>query len=559
MENPLTINGQMFKEMMISGANAINAQKSAVNELNVFPVPDGDTGTNMSMTMSAARRELMKLGPCTAGEAANAAASALIRGARGNSGVILSLLFRGIARGLSDCAIATGENFIDALLSGVDSAYKAVMKPQEGTILTVAREAAEACVRLRGERRNDVGAVLETALSAAQETLAKTPEMLPVLKKAGVVDAGGKGFVIIFGAMLSAFRGSVVESGEEGQESVRVPVGGAAGDSEEEIHFTYCTEFIINKEPGSQKDPLALRAFLGSIGDCVLVADDANIIKVHVHTNNPDQALREALTYGSLTDLKIDNMRVQHEANAAVQTQLHQDAVPEDEAPAVPAQPEKPVGFVAVAAGKGVVSLFGELGADRVVQGGQTMNPSTEDILKAIESTPAETVIVLPNNKNIIMAAEQAVALAGRKTFVLHTKTIPQGIAAMLAYDAETPVDRNLVAMQAAAEQVQTGLVTFAARDSEFDGRKIKKDEILALANGKLSFTESDPVRAAVRLAKSLSRKTTSYVTLISGADVDAAAAEEARRQIAEKFGEQVEVTLIDGGQPVYHFILSVE
>jgi DAK2 domain fusion protein YloV len=531
--------------MLISASNAINARKQEVNELNVFPVPDGDTGTNMSMTMSAAMREMGRLGDCTITEASETAASSLLRGARGNSGVILSLLFRGIAKGLKDKAEATAEDLAKALQSGVDSAYKAVMKPAEGTILTVAREAAATAGLKVAEGVTDVTEVLAGAVQKAETTLAKTPDMLPVLKKAGVVDAGGKGLVIILQAMLHTLSGEgIVQAGDAGAQQPAAESAGAAGEADdEEINFTYCTEFIINK--AGEKDPLLLRAYLESIGDCVLVADDSGFIKVHVHTDNPGNAIQEALTYGYLTDLKIDNMRVQHEKKAAQRAQ--------------PAAPEKAFGFVVVAAGAGVGALFADLGADKIVEGGQTMNPSTEDILEAVEATPAENVIVLPNNKNIILAAEQSVALADRKVFVLHTKTIPQGIAAMLAFDGETELNANLLNMQAACEKVKTGMITFAARDSDFDGRKIKKDEILALSNGRLVFSESDPVRAAVRLTRSLADKSAAFVTLIYGEGVTAEQAESARAGLAEKLGSQVEINVVNGGQPIYHFIISVE
>lgn len=540
-----TISGQQFRDMLISGANAINSHKQEVNELNVFPVPDGDTGTNMSMTMNAAAREMQKLYSCTVTEAAETAASSLLRGARGNSGVILSLLFRGIAKGLKDKTEATAHDFAAALQSGVDSAYKAVMKPAEGTILTVAREAAHAAQGACSAAAT-AAEVFESAVESAKVTLDKTPDMLPVLKKAGVVDAGGKGLVVIFEAMLHTLKGNgIIEVGEF-QAQPAPEKGGAAGDADdEEINFTYCTEFIINKTPDLQKDPLLLRAYLESIGDCVLVADDSGFIKVHVHTDNPGKALQEGLTFGYLTDLKIDNMRVQHEKKAAMK--------------ADPVAPEKPYGFVVVAAGKGIATLFNDLGADKIVEGGQTMNPSTEDILNAIQSTPAETVLVLPNNKNIILAAEQAIALADRKVRVLHTKTIPQGIAAMLSFDGDLELDANLLNMQAAFERVKTGLITFAARDSDFDGHKIRKDEILALSNGKLSFTESDPVKAAIKLTRSLADKSTTYITLIFGEGMTAEQAEAVKAGIAEKLGSQVEINVVDGGQPVYHFIISVE
>jgi uncharacterized protein len=545
MNSCKTVSGQQLRDMLVSAANAVDAHKQEINELNVFPVPDGDTGTNMSLTMGAAARELNNLDDLSVSNVSETAATSLLRGARGNSGVILSLLFRGVAKELKDKAEVTSADLSRAMQSGVDAAYKAVMKPAEGTILTVAREAAKSASVACANAQDDVAQVLDAAAKTAKSTLDRTPDMLPVLKKAGVVDAGGKGLVVIFDAMLQALTSGSVSYAEVSPVTVEQRTG-AAGESEEEIHFTYCTEFIINKVPGQTKDPLLLRAYLESIGDCVLVADDSTFIKVHFHSDNPGSAIQEALTYGYLTDIKIDNMRKQHEAKAAAKAKSRPE-------------PEKEIGFVTVAAGSGIADLFRDLGADTVVEGGQTMNPSTEDILEAIESTPAETVIVLPNNKNIIMAAEQAAAISEVKAHVLHTKSIPQGISAMLSFSPDEQLDSNLINMDAAAGKVKTGLITFAARDSEFDGKKIKKDEILALNNGKIVFTADDPVKAAVRLAKSMSDKATSYVTLIFGEGTTADQAEAARADIASKLGTQAEITVIDGGQPVYHFIISVE
>ena len=542
--NTNRISGPQLKNMLISAANSVSARRQEINELNVFPVPDGDTGTNMSMTMNSALRELSKMDDCTVSEVAETAASSLLRGARGNSGVILSLLFRGIARELKDKTEATGADLSSALQSGVEAAYKAVMKPAEGTILTVAREAAAAARKACETVQDDSAYVLETVVETAKSTLAKTPDMLPVLKKAGVVDAGGKGLVVIMDAMLQTLRGGVIADSGEPLNPAEEKAGAAGDADDEEINFTYCTEFIINKTNEAPKDPLALRAFLEAAGDCVLVADDKDFIKVHCHTDNPGDAIQEALTYGYLTDIKIDNMREQHAKKAA-----------QNGRPAI----EKPVGFVVVAAGSGIADLFRDLGADKIVEGGQTMNPSTDDILRAVESVPAETVIVLPNNKNIIMAAEQAAALADCKVHVLHTKTIPQGVSALLSYNPDDEIDANLLNMESAAAKVRTGLITFAARDSEFDGRKIRKDEILALSNGKIAFTDNDPVKAAVRLTRSLSDKNTSYVTLIFGEGVTHEQADSAREQIAEKLPSEAEVNVINGGQPVYHFIISVE
>lgn len=541
--NTKTITGSALKDMIVSAANILDAQKQEVNELNVFPVPDGDTGTNMSMTMNSAVRELTKMPDAvTVSAVSETTASSLLRGARGNSGVILSLLFRGIARYFKGKTDATGTDLAYALQSGVEAAYKAVMKPAEGTILTVAREAAEAA-KTAIDTTDDAGEVLAAIVTVAGESLARTPELLPVLKKAGVVDAGGKGLVIVLGAMLDTLRTGVVAQAGEAAPAAAVTQADAAGKAEEKIRFTYCTEFIVNTAPDSQKDPLALRAFLESLGDCVLVADDTDFIKVHFHTNDPGTAIQEALTYGYLTNIKIDNMRVQHEEKAA-----HSHKAP-----------AKPLGFVAVAAGSGIADLFRDLGVDKVVEGGQTMNPSTEDILDAVEAVNAETVIVLPNNKNIILAAEQAVTLADCHMHVLHTKSVPQGISAMLTYNPDAKLEDNLKGMEDAFSKVQTGQITFAARDSEFDGQKIQKDEILAMREGKIVFTADDASRAAVRLVDEMADKSTSYITVIYGEGVTSEQAAAVRDELSGKLPTQTEINVINGGQPVYHYIISVE
>ena len=545
------IQGNLLAKAIISGANNIQNQKQAVDELNVFPVPDGDTGTNMSMTISAGKRELLLLSDPTVEKAADVAASALLRGARGNSGVILSLLFRGFSKGLKGKVEANGQDLAEALSIGVQAAYKAVMKPTEGTILTVARLAAEAAKEL-SLSTNDPQMVMDEIVRAAKEALAQTPEQLPVLKKAGVVDAGGKGFVVIFEGMAHTFRtGEVIEAENEEKPKAKSPasvVAGADGD----ITFGYCTEYIVDKKPDAA-DAMKLRAYLESIGDSVVCVDDDDIIKVHVHTNNPGNAIQEGLKFGQLVNIKVDNMRVQHQSKVV-------EAEKTQNAGYTPVEPEKPFGFVAVAAGAGLRELFTDLGADQVVSGGQTMNPSTDDILRAIELTPAEIVFVLPNNKNIIMAAEQAVKLADRKVCVLQTRTVPQGISAMLAFDPEQSYSDNRVAMTKQFDLVQTGLITFAARDSEFDGHAIKKGEILALDNGKLDFTDRDLTKALMRLVKHLIKKReASFITLIYGSDVTDEQAERARDAVAEKYGSDFEVNLINGGQPVYYYMISVE
>lgn len=544
------VNGKVLRDAIISASNHISAHCQEVNELNVFPVPDGDTGTNMSMTISSAARELAVSETGTASEVADITASALLRGARGNSGVILSLLFRGFAKGLKGVPEASGRDLARSLALGVESAYKAVMKPTEGTILTVARVAAEKA-KETAEETEDAVAIWETVCRAAADALATTPELLPVLKKAGVVDAGGKGVLLIFEGMLSVFRdGRMIEGEAQGGAAPAPAQKNAVAEWEGEITFTYCTEFIV-KRSGTSNDPLQLRAYLETIGDCVVVVDDDKIIKVHVHTDNPGKAVQKGLSFGQLVNIKIENMRDQnerakHEAELAAASAY------------TPAPKENKFGFVAVAAGSGVQQLFRDLGADAIVSGGQTMNPSTDDILKAIETTPAETVFVLPNNKNIIMAAEQAVPLATRRVYVLQTRTIPMGISALLAFDPDGDSESNLLEMTKAAENVGTGQLTFAARNSDFDGKNIREGEILALENGKLSFTDADLTHAAVRLTRSLYKKDSSFITLIYGEDVSEEQAEAVKNAVAAKL-PNAEITIINGGQPVYFYIISVE
>ena len=546
------ISGTLLCNAIISGANAIQNKKHSVDELNIFPVPDGDTGTNMSMTMSAARTELMKLSgtASNASEVADKAASALLRGARGNSGVILSLLFRGFSKGLKGVEEANGADLANALTLGVEAAYKAVMKPTEGTILTVARIAAEQA-RAVASVNNSPLAVWDAICDSAEEALLTTPDLLPVLKRAGVVDAGGQGLCYIFRGMQSVFAGNdmvelIDSTGSEGESDSFKSI---VAEFDEVINFTYCTEFIVAKE--NDKDPMELRQYLEGIGDCVVVVDDDEIIKVHVHTDTPGNAITCALTFGQLVTTKIENMREQHK-NAGGEAAPKKSLDRVDPVDGV-------VGFVAVAAGDGLVSLFHDLGCEQVVSGGQTMNPSTDDILAAVQATDASTVFVLPNNKNIIMAAEQCVPIADRRVVVLPTTTIPQGIAAMLAYDPDADEDANAVDMFKAAEKVSTGQITFAARDSEFDNKKIKEGDILALENKKLVFLDKDPVRAAVKLCKQMAKRNTSFITIIYGEGITDAQGEEVRRIIESKVAKDAEVMLVNGGQPVYYFILSIE
>lgn len=558
------IQGKLLRDAIISGSNRLSSVKEAVDALNVFPVPDGDTGTNMSMTIAAGARELARLqDDVTVSKVADTAASALLRGARGNSGVILSLLFRGFSKGLKGKDQASGADLADALTLGVEAAYKAVMKPTEGTILTVAREAAAKGVAFAKEN-DDAVAVWTAICEEAEASLERTPELLPALKKAGVVDAGGKGFCVVIEEMLLVFKGGEIFAGVGGIAAAPAPQKDAALSAaaafDEEITFGYCTEFIVLREKGNTRDPLSLRAYLESIGDCVVVVDDEDIIKVHVHTNDPGKALQEGLKFGQFETVKVENMRLQHE-NAGWVGETDGEQVPQF----TRAEPENPYGFVAVAAGDGLASLFQDLGCDQVVSGGQTMNPSTDDILRAIEATPAKLVYVLPNNKNIILAAEQAVPLADREVRVLPTRTIPQGISSMLAFDPDASADDNVIAMRGAYEAVSSGSLTFAARDSDFEGHTIHEGDILAMDNGKLVFVDNSVAHAAVKLTKNmltarkLAGKDTSFVTLIYGADVTEEDASAVCAAIQDKVGNKVEVTLIPGGQPVYYYFLSLE
>ena len=541
------ISGKLLRDAIINGAVRLEKCRHQVDELNVYPVPDGDTGTNMSMTINAAKKELLLLGDdVTVSKAADTAASAMLRGARGNSGVILSILFRGLSKGFKDLETAECVHFSNALELGTEAAYKAVMKPAEGTILTVARLASQAA-RMASNSTNEISVFWQAVCDAASDALEKTPEMLPILKKSGVVDAGGQGLVIVFEAMLDIFNGGTAESSDAGKAASAVI--SADNHDDADIKFTYCTECTVTKS-SEGKDPALLRAYLETIGDCVLVVDDDEIIKVHVHTNNPGRVIEKALEYGFINLPKIENMKLQHEGRKTESVRTEKRAAE---------KPEKKFGFAAVAAGHGVEALFRDLGADCIVTGGQTMNPSTDDILDAIYSTPAETVFVLPNNKNIIMAAEQAVKFADRGVCVLQTRTIPQGIAAMLAFDESADVKDNKLAMTKAFEKVSTGLVTFAARDTEFDGKQIKKGEIIGLDNSKLAYVDKDINKVVLRLVKKLINSDTSYVTLIYGADVTDENAEKMQKLLSQKLNDRIEVMLINGGQPVYYYIISVE
>jgi DAK2 domain fusion protein YloV len=547
-----TINGAMFKEMLLFGTVSIAQAQQAINDLNVFPVPDGDTGTNMSLTIQTAAQELKKIEPATVDQAASVTASALLRGARGNSGVILSLLFRGIAKSLKGRENANAAEFAAAVSAGVDAAYKAVMKPAEGTILTVSRLGAQAAVEFAKES-TDFEAMLEALLAAAREALADTQNINPVLRRAGVVDAGGEGFVLVMDAMLGYLQGRTAAPVTAAAPAAAAAPKEGADFSEfdtGEITFGYCTEFIVARE--NNKSPELLRSFLNNLGDCVVVVDDDEIIKVHVHTNVPGEVLTEALTYGPLQTVKIENMRNQHTALSGSDA----PAAPEAE-PAV-AAPEKQFGVVAVSAGEGMANLFRELGVDRVVTGGQTMNPSTEDILTEVNKTPAEIVFVLPNNKNIIMAAQQCIPLSDKKVIVIPTKTVPQGITAMLSFDPASAEDVIEAEMSAAIESVHTAQVTYAARDSDFDGHDIHKGEYLALMDGALLGSNADLDKVLLTIADAATDLDPEIVSIYYGEDVKADAAQHAAELIGGRL-PMSDVNVVDGGQPVYYYMISFE
>ena len=551
------ISGGTFKQMVAFGAACIAQQKQTINDLNVFPVPDGDTGTNMCLTIQTAVNELRKCQPATVDEAAKVTASGLLRGARGNSGVILSLLFRGMSKVLKGTAEADGTQLAAAMQEGVATAYGAVMKPAEGTVLTVSRLAAQRALEAAGEQ-NSAEYVLEEAIKTGYATLAETIEMNPVLKKAGVVDAGGKGYLIILEGMLRALRGEpvpeVIDTAEEKADFA------AIGD--EDITFAFDTVFIVRKTSDKPLD--GLRAYLGSIGDSLVIGEDDESFKVHVHTDTPGDALNEAQKYGTLELAKIENMRTQAADLAAgkkAQSTDDLDAIEEElenSACAVVA-PEKRYGFLAVCAGDGLAEVFRDLGVDRIVSGGQTMNPSTDDILREVNRTPSEVVFVLPNNKNIIMAAQQCVGLSEKKVIVVPTATVPQGISAMMAVDPEdNDPQAVLSAMTAAAEHVTTAQITYAARNSDFDGFAINEGDYLALCDGKLLGTDRSLDALLEKLAQVAADKDAEFITVYTGEGVDEAQAQQASA-IFQSRCPGAEITALPGGQPVYYYIVAIE
>lgn len=565
------INGAILRDAVISAANNVVNHRQEIDALNVFPVPDGDTGTNMGMTMTSAARELARVPDDeTVAKVANITSSAMLRGARGNSGVILSLIFRGIAKGLKGMDEIGARELVVALSYGVESSYKAVMKPTEGTILTVVRLAARAGAQFASENKEaDIVPVWEAVIVGAEEALATTPDLLPVLKKAGVIDAGGRGLIYAFEGMLSVFKdGKIIPDNAAVEKAAANKANTAVESAKKE--FAYSVEYLVRRDPSCKKDPMGLQAYLESIGGAVSFSDRAEDIAVSVLTNSPGKALEEGIKFGQLLDIKIENLREQDRLaaqaeqkeksaeKAANAAEIAADAEKNGAQHFEPVEPVNDFGFVAVAAGAGLNQMFTEIGADIVVSGGQTMNPSTEDILNAVEATPAHTVFVLPNNKNIIMAAEQVQPLTSRKVIVLPTRSVPQGISAMLCFDPDMSAADNHLAMTKAIDTVGTGQVTFAARDSVMDGVTIKEGQMLGMENGAITVVEDDLITAAFKVTKHLCDRHTEMVTVFYGEGATEEDADKLEKLISDKFSN-VDVSVVNGGQPVYHFIISVE
>ena len=544
------INGKQLRDAFISGSNNLCNKKSEVDALNVFPVPDGDTGTNMSMTIGNGAKALAELpDDVTVGEVSKVAAGAFLRGARGNSGVILSLLFRGFSKGLKGKETATGTDIAEAITIGVEAAYKAVMKPTEGTILTVSRCAAEKAREI-AKYDDSVTAVFYGMYIQGKRTLEQTPEMLPILKKSGVVDAGGQGLVYIMEGMWNLIaEGTIIPL------NTTADAASAEESAEQTLKYAYCVEAVLDRK--NAKEAESFSRWLGSIGEVILFNVTGENIKLHVHTNEPGKVITEALTFGPLTTVKVENINIGH--TVILGEEPKEKEAPASSFPYAEVNPDIEYGFVSVCAGKGLTDVFADLGCDNIVSGGQTMNPSTEDILAAVQATPAKNVFVLPNNKNIVMAAQQAAEIADRNVIVIPSRTVPQGISAMLAYDPDSDVAANTEAMNEALSSVATGQVTFAARDSDFDGHKIKEGELLAMKEGKMIYTGKDMDVICGRLAKELVNKDTSMVTVYYGEDISAEQAEEIRKVIEGKLPSSIEVAAVYGGQPVYYFIISAE
>lgn len=546
------INGDMLRDMILSGAHAVERHKSEINDLNVFPVPDGDTGTNMSLTLKAGCDALAGLTGKTCGEVASQAAAFFLKGARGNSGVITSLLFRGFAKELAGVDEMDSKKLAAAFMGGVGSAYKAVMKPTEGTILTVSRVAAEEGVKL-AETEEDTCTVLKVMLKTAKETLDKTPDMLPVLKAAGVVDSGGMGYARMLEGMVSALcDGVIVESAEPEVQKPEKIQPDITSLNPDDIKFAYCTEFFVNRTQKKKLRPAEqLRTYLDKIGDSLVFVDDGDIIKVHVHSNAPGRVLQEALKYGYLSGMKIENMVEQYGEFV--------EQIKESSGERVIAAPEKTYGFVAVSPGEGISDVLRDLSVDRIVSGGQTMNPSTEDILAAVDATPAENIYIFPNNKNIILTAEMTAKLTDKKVFVVPTKTVPEGITAMMSFDETATPQENFDAMRGAMKNVRSGSVTYAVRDTVVSDKKVKKGDMMGIEGSVVRAVEKTAEKAAAKLLAAMVSDSTSFVTIFYGEDVTPGTAEKFQESLQKKYGDRIDMAFTAGGQPVYSYIIAVE
>ncbi len=549
------IDGEMYREMITSAAFALDNDKDDINNLNVFPVPDGDTGINMSLTMSPARGELISF-KGNVSEVASEVAKTFLRSARGNSGVILSSFFRGLAKGVKGCEDADAIQIIDGVKNGVEAAYKAVMTPTEGTILTVMRESGEVAASKLAEdaqKYSDITALFECMLDAAEETLARTPEMLPALKQANVVDAGGCGFVAVLKGMIASLKGEPVQPKDPSSVTTVKKQANFSQFDTEDITFPYCTECIVTKSKQYEGEEMCedLHKFVISMGDSVVFVEDSDIVKIHVHTDDPGKVLSEAVKYGEFYTVKVENMKNQH-------SELIEEAATEESNEIVNAPAEKKYGFVTVCSGNGIKAVFTDLGADKIVTGGQTMNPSTEDLLKAACATPAEVVFILPNNKNIYLAAKAAAELVeDKRVEVINTVSIPQGVSAMFAFDEDATVEENIEAMTARIADTKTASITYAAHDSTFDGKKISLGQMLGLVENKVKYV-TDTREECLRLVADAVKKS-SIVTVYYGEDVSKEEAEKAAEIIGEYVNPYAEVTLIEGGQPVYAYIISGE
>ena len=561
-----SINSKLLARMFLAGAKNLDSKKDWINELNVFPVPDGDTGTNMTMTIMSAAKEVSSLTNPTMAELAKAISSGSLRGARGNSGVILSQLFRGFCKVIKEYDEIDVTILCEACQKAVETAYKAVMKPKEGTILTVAKGAAEKALELSDETE-DVVTFVEEVIKQAEYVLDQTPEMLPVLKQAGVVDSGGKGLVQVLKGAYDALIGKEIDYTIEGAPTGAAPAKISA-ETEAEIKFGYCTEFIIVlNAPMSDNEEHAYKAFLESIGDSIVVVADDEIVKTHVHTNDPGLALQKALTFGSLSKIKIDNMREEHQEKLIKDSQklAAQQKAEEEAYEAAQADektnnmPAKEMGFVSVSIGEGMNEVFRGLGVDYLIEGGQTMNPSTEDMLNAIEHVNAKTVFILPNNKNIIMAANQAVDLVeDKQIIVIPTKTIPQGITALVNYIPDHSAEENKEQMMAEIENVKTGQVTYAVRDTEIDGKTIKQNDFMGIGDKSILSVGTDLRATTLEMVDAMVDEDSAIVSIYFGSDSDEDSANELAAAIEEKYPD-VEVEVNDGGQPIYYYVISVE